>query len=80
MFHLDHLYQKLITFIDHAENLDIFMSMYNLLKYCDNYSMTLGSFRDYDANENDNNSINNIKTKQVNYLIIRQDIWKHAKQ
>ena len=42
--------------------------------------MTLGSFRDYDANENDNNSINNIKTKQVNYLIIRQNIWKHAKQ
>ena len=31
------------TFIDNAENLDIDLSMYNLLEYSDNYSMTPGS-------------------------------------
>ena len=31
------------TFIDNAEDLDIIMSMYNLLKYSNNYSMTSGS-------------------------------------
>ena len=31
------------TFIDNAEDLDIFMSMYKLLEYSNNYSMTLGS-------------------------------------
>ena len=28
------------TFVDNAEDLDIVMSMYNLLEYSDNYSMT----------------------------------------
>ena len=57
------------TFIDNAEDLDIFMSMYNLLEYSDNYSMTSGSLWTYyrdeingDANENVNNRINNNKT------------------
>ena len=31
------------TFIDNAEDLDNIMSMYNLLKYSNNYSMTSGS-------------------------------------
>ena len=45
------------------------MSMYNLLGYTDNYSMTSGSWWNFyrdevndDANENINNSINNNKT------------------
>ena len=47
------------TFIDDAEDLDIVMPMYNLLKYRDNYSMTSGILWNYyrdelngDANEN----------------------------
>ena len=40
MVYLDHAYQKLITFIDNAEDLDIVMPMYNPLQYSDNYSMT----------------------------------------
>ena len=35
-----HAYQKLITFIDNAEDLDIVMPMYNPLQYSDNYSTT----------------------------------------
>ena len=31
------------TFVENAEDLDIIMSMYNLLEYNDNYSMTSGS-------------------------------------
>ena len=31
------------TFIDSAEDLHIFISMYNLLEFSDNYSMALGS-------------------------------------
>ena len=57
--------------IDNAEDLDIFMPMYNLLKYSDNYSMTSGSlwncYRDGindDENENDanKNMVNHNKT------------------
>ena len=31
------------TFIDHAKDLDIVMTMYNLLEYSDSYSMTTSS-------------------------------------
>ena len=57
--------------IDNAEDLDIFMPMYNLLKYSDNYSMTSGSLWNYyrdgindDENENDanKNMVNHNKT------------------
>ena len=40
MLHLGHAYQKSITFIDSAEDLDIVMPMYNLWEYSDNYPMT----------------------------------------
>ena len=49
------------------------MSMYNLLEYSDNYSMTSGSlwnyYRDeinYDENESDNNNINNSSSNNNN--------------
>ena len=32
------------TFTGNAENVDIVMSLYNLLEYSDNYSMTSGNF------------------------------------
>ena len=57
------------------------MSVYNLLEYSDNYSMTSGSLWNYyrdevndAANENDNanNKINNNETIEVNLLNIRQ--------
>ena len=61
------------TFIDNAEDLDIIMLMYNLLEYsdnCDNYSMSLGSLRNYNRDEVNydankiiaNHRINNSKT------------------
>ena len=72
MLHLGHAYQKSITFIDSAEDCDIVMSMYNLLEYSGNYSITSGSLFDYyrdevndDANENNdagNYRVNNEKT------------------
>ena len=35
------------TFADNAEDLDVVISMYNLLENSDNYSMTLGSLWNY---------------------------------
>ena len=58
------------TFVDNAGDLDIVISMYNLLEYSGNYSMTSGSLWNYyrdeiddDANENNagHNKINNNK-------------------
>ena len=58
-------------FIENAEDLDIVMTVYNLLEYSDNYSMTSGSLWNFykddvndNANENNaaNNRINNNKT------------------
>ena len=75
---ISQIYNK---FVDNVEELDIFMSVYNLLEYSDNYSMTSGSLWNYyrdevndAANENDNanNKINNNKTIEVNLLNIRQ--------
>ena len=49
------------TFINNVEELDIVMPMYNMLGYCDNYSITSRSLWNYyrdklndAANENDN--------------------------
>ena len=60
------------TFIDNAEDPDIFMPMYNLLEYSENHSMTSGSLWNYyrdevnvDANENNDVGsyrVNNNKT------------------
>ena len=58
------------TFIDNAGDLDVIMSIYNLLEYSEKYSMTSGSLWNYyrdkindDANENYNNeTIINSKT------------------
>ena len=54
------------TFINDSEDLDIVMPMYNLLRYCGNYSVTSGSLWNYyrdkvnnDANE-DNDANNYI--------------------
>ena len=35
------------TFIDNAENLEIVISVYNLLEYCGNYSMTARVFLEF---------------------------------
>ena len=54
------------TFIDNAEDSDIFMPMYNLLEYSDNYSMTSESLWNYYRDEvnDDENEIDN-----ANYMI-----------
>ena len=41
------------TFIENAENLDVVMPMYNLIEYCDNYSMTSGTLWNYYRDEVD---------------------------
>ena len=52
------------TSVEDLEDLAIFVSMYNLLEYSDNYSITSGSLQNYyrdevndDENENDDNHI-----------------------
>ena len=76
MLHLDHAYQKLITFVDNTEDLDFVMAMYNLLEYRNNYSITSGSLWNYyrdgvndAANENDaaNKKINNKTTSNKSF-------------
>ena len=71
MLHVDHVYQKSITFIGKAENFDTVMPVHNLFGYSDNYSMTSGSLWNHcrhemndDANENnaDIYRIDNSKT------------------
>ena len=66
------------TFIDNAEDLDIIMPIYNLLKYSDNYSMTSRSFWNYyrdEVNNSDNeiddndNMINSNKTTKSNSCV-----------
>ena len=84
MLHLDHAYKKINnTFVDNTDDLHIVMSMYNLLEYSDNYSMTLRSLWNYyrdeiddNANENNaaNNRIKNNKTITSNFLNTRFQI------
>ena len=59
------------TFIGNAEDLNIVVSMYNLLEYSDNYSITSGNIWNYYSDEVDdavnetdagNNKVNNNKT------------------
>ena len=47
------------TLIDNARNLDIVMSMYNLLEYSKNYSKTIGSFWNYYRDEPDSGAQGN---------------------
>ena len=69
------------TFIDNAEDLDIIMPMYNLLKYSDNYFMISRSLWNYcrdEVNDSDNeiddndNMINSNKTTKVILVCIRK--------
>ena len=56
--------------IEDADDLDIVMSMYNLLKYSKNYRKTIGSLYDYYRNElsddADDNNFDNIKVVNSN--------------
>ena len=56
--------------IEHADDLDIVMTMYNLLEYSKNYRKTIGSlynyYRDELSDDNDNNNFNNIKVVNSN--------------
>ena len=54
--------------IDSAEDLDIVMSIYNLLEYSQNYSMTSGSLWNYHSDEIDNINDN---ASDVNHLDIK---------
>ena len=48
------------TFIDNAEDLDIVMSMYNLLEYSKNYRKTTGSLWNYYRDEPNSDTEGNI--------------------
>ena len=74
------------TSIDNAEDNGIVMSLYNLLQYSDNYSLTSGSLWNYyrdeindDENENDNNNrINyNKTTRSKSFENKTKTIGKH---
>ena len=50
-----------------AEDLDIVMSMYNLLKYSKNYRKTTRSFSNYDRDEPNNPPLNDDDPPTINY-------------
>ena len=54
------------TLIDNAEYLDIFMPMYNLLEYSQNYSMTPGSLWNYFRDKIDDPDDNALDSKLFN--------------
>ena len=56
------------AFLDIAEDLDIGMSMYNMLEYSINYSVTSGSFQNYNRDEvnNDLNGNNDAGYYRIN--------------
>ena len=60
--------------IDNAENVDIVMSMYNLIEYSKNYRKTTGSLWNYyrdeltdDTNDNNNTNKNVINSEPFKY-------------
>ena len=55
------------TLIENTEDLDIVMSMYNLLEYSQNYSMTSGSLWNYYRDEIDNVNDNASDCKSFKY-------------
>ena len=62
----DHAYQKINTFIDNAEDIDIVVAVYNLLEYSGNYSKMSRSLWNYYKDEvndsaNENNDANNYR-------------------
>ena len=79
MLHLNHpCHKSNNTFIDNAEDLDIVVPMYSLLKYSDNYSLISGCLQKYyrdekndDANKNINNRINYKKKKKKKKIEIK---------
>ena len=69
----DRFISSINTFIDNTEeDIDVVISMYNLLEYSDNYSMASGSLWNYyreevndsadETDDDDDNTINNNKT------------------
>ena len=55
-----HAHQKLITFINNAEDLDINTLMYNLLDCSNNYSITGNLWNFYRDKVNDDENENNV--------------------
>ena len=53
------------TFIDNAENLEIVISVYNLLEYCGNYSMTARAFWGLCRDEINDSAIENNGNKII---------------
>ena len=51
MLHLLVIYQRSITLIDNAEDLDAVMPMQNLIEYSKNYENTTGSLWNYYRDE-----------------------------
>ena len=64
--------------IEDADDLDIVMSMYNLLEYSKNYRKTIGSFynyyRDELSDDGDDNNIDNIKIVNSNTFTYKNKI------
>ena len=64
--------------IEHADDLDIVIPMYNLLEYSKNYRKTIGSlcncYRDELSDDPDNNNFDNIKVVNSNTLKYKNKI------
>ena len=67
--------------IDNAEDLDVVMSMYNLLEYSKNYKKPTGSLRNYYRDEpnsgTDNNSNNNNNNKKIIHSILKSESFDY---
>ena len=71
------------TKIDNAEDLDVVMSMYNLLEYSKNYKKPTGSLRNYYRDEpnsgtdNNSNNNNNNNNKKIIHSILKSESFDY---
>ena len=67
---------------DNAEDLDVVMSMYNLLEYSKNYKKPTGSLRNYYRDEpnsgtDNNNNNNNNNNKNIIHSILKSESFDY---
>ena len=64
------------VFIDRGDDLDVVMSMYNLLEYSKNYTKTTGSLWNYYRDE-PNSGFNNNNRDRINHSIKVSESFNH---
>ena len=83
MHHLSIVFQIYGVKIDNTEDLDVVMSMYNLLEYSKNYKKPTGSLKNYYRDEpnsgtdNNNNNNNNNNNKNIIHSILKSESFDY---